>query len=127
MEVLCFTENEQQVRQLIHTYFVNGIEQGLDVISWLRCQINCSETDLENILSSCCRKIIPPNYREYLSSEHWRKISTLAKGLANHRCQMCGKVGEIHTHHKTYERLCMERLSDLIVVCKLCHKKSHNK
>lgn len=125
MGTICFTEEEQQIRSLIHQYFIKGSAQELDVTTWLLCQTNYNIEQLTKIMASCCKKIIPPNYTEYLKCDYWRKLSTLAKILANHHCQICGRAGEIHAHHKTYERLGMERLIDLIVVCRYCHKNIH--
>jgi 5-methylcytosine-specific restriction endonuclease McrA len=65
------------------------------------------------------------NYQEYLRSEHWITISAGAKARAGHLCQMCNKGGELHTHHRTYERLGNELPGDLIVLCKACHNKFH--
>jgi hypothetical protein len=67
------------------------------------------------------------NYKEYLKSEEWKKKSKKALIRANFRCQLCNKKDEIHIHHRTYENLGNEKESDLIALCKGCHKKFHSK
>lgn len=62
------------------------------------------------------------NYQEYLKTEHWIRISNEAKRLADYRCQVCNSDGELHAHHRTYERKGDELQSDIFVLCKRCHK-----
>jgi DNA-directed RNA polymerase subunit RPC12/RpoP len=66
------------------------------------------------------------NYKEYLQSDHWKNLSEETKRLAGYRCQVCNKGGELHTHHRTYERRGNEFQGDLIVLCAKCHKKFHS-
>lgn len=68
------------------------------------------------------------NYKQYLQSYDWRckKINKLEQ--VNYKCEQCGYDGVViplDVHHKTYERLGNERLSDLIVLCRTCHKAQH--
>lgn len=64
-------------------------------------------------------------YSEYLESEHWKEKRAKARERANGRCQICNGDGELHTHHRTYERIGHERDDDLIVLCKRCHELFH--
>lgn len=65
-------------------------------------------------------------YENYLKSQHWGKLRL--KVLENHPvCEKCGSDKILQIHHKTYDRLGDERLSDLQVLCQECHKKVHNK
>lgn len=74
-------------------------------------------------------------YREhYLSSNHWRFVRRDKIIKEKGRCAKCGKHsimfgGNLHfvdVHHLTYKRIWHERLSDLQVLCRDCHKKEHN-
>jgi choline dehydrogenase-like flavoprotein len=38
------------------------------------------------------------------------------------RCEGCGTTHSLELHHKTYERLSRELLSDLELLCKSCHE-----
>ncbi len=68
-----------------------------------------------------------PDYSAYLSSDVWKAKSRAAKERAGYRCGLCYcKDTELHTHHRTYERLGMENDADLIVLCCVCHAKFHN-
>lgn len=74
-------------------------------------------------------------YSEYLLTMAWavkREEKIAEAGLS---CQRCGlKYGDLkaegrlplNVHHLTYVRLGDELLSDLAVVCRLCHRQLHN-
>lgn len=66
-------------------------------------------------------------YRDYLKSQEWQLVSKQAKKRAGHRCQLCNASGELHTHHRTYDRLGDELDSDVIVLCSACHAHFHDK
>lgn len=65
-------------------------------------------------------------YKQYLQTEYWKNRSEQAKNKADHSCQLCCGTGELHVHHRTYERRGYERDSDLIVLCASCHAKFHD-
>jgi hypothetical protein len=44
--------------------------------------------------------------------------------LRGERCERCGYAHELQLHHKTYERLGRELISDLEVLCHQCHEKA---
>jgi len=45
------------------------------------------------------------------------------------KCELCGKKKNLHVHHTTYENHGLEHihLNDLMVLCKICHAKFHDK
>ena len=63
-------------------------------------------------------------YADYVRSPWWREIRKL-KLDQQPTCERCGFWDEINVHHKTYERLGNESLSDLEVLCKSCHGRHH--
>ncbi|CAK0770336.1 5-methylcytosine-specific restriction enzyme A [Gammaproteobacteria bacterium] len=66
------------------------------------------------------------NYHEYIQSDEWKAKAKIVKARAEWRCEICGRSGNYHTleaHHKTYEHLGNERLSDLQCLCSECHEK----
>ena len=65
-----------------------------------------------------------PEYREYLRSPEWKKKRLRVIRKAHHRCENCGGTYRLEVHHKTYERLGQERMSDLQCLCHDCHKKA---
>lgn len=70
------------------------------------------------------------NYKDYMQSQEWKNIRTDKLWQANFRCERCGYDGtgeSIDVHHKTYERLGNERLSDLEVLCRTCHRLEHGR
>ena len=60
-------------------------------------------------------------YQFYLQSNSWYRLASEAKRLAGYRCRVCNAAGELHAHHRTYERLGGELLDDITVLCKTCH------
>ena len=43
------------------------------------------------------------------------------------RCVVCYAQGDLQVHHRTYERIGYERLSDLTTLCADCHGMFHGK
>lgn len=60
-------------------------------------------------------------YTDYLQSPEWRAKREKALRFAGYRCQLCNSPKNLQVHHRTYERLGNERLSDLTVLCADCH------
>ena len=64
----------------------------------------------------------PPNYEKYIKSARWRNISEAMKKHANYTCARCKvRTPVLEVHHRKYDRLGKERMSDLEVLCKPCH------
>jgi hypothetical protein len=65
-------------------------------------------------------------YTNYINSARWRNIRTLMIKQAGGKCASCGAAGTpskpLEVHHKTYERLGRESMSDLDVLCRPCHE-----
>jgi hypothetical protein len=40
-------------------------------------------------------------------------------------CELCKSADRLNVHHKTYKRICRERITDLAVLCERCHTNSH--
>lgn len=67
-------------------------------------------------------------YSEFLKSAYWRSIATFLKDKAG-KCELCGAKTGLVVHHKTYLHHGDEihHPKDLIVLCRNCHKKEHEK
>lgn len=64
-------------------------------------------------------------YRDYLKSDAWKKSRAAARQRAGNRCEMCGGSPD-HVHHVKYPKnYSNDSLDNLIVLCELCHSKSH--
>lgn len=70
-------------------------------------------------------KFIP--YDEYLQTDHWKQTRQAALKRAKHKCQLCNSKDSLNVHHNNYDCLFHEKESDLIVLCKNCHSKFHDK
>lgn len=79
------------------------------------------------------RHINNMSYKDFLNTKYWHAVASYAKYRANHSCQLCGSTSvQLNVHHKTYERHGCEHktdvlYNDLIVLCKNCHSKFHDK
>lgn len=72
------------------------------------------------------RKEYIQKYHDYLRSEQWEAIRDVVIKDRNRKCERCGSKKNLQVHHKTYERIFNEDLSDLELLCRPCHKKEHN-
>lgn len=67
----------------------------------------------------------PSHYQVYLNSPGWRTTRNRALVRAHWRCSKCPAARGLEVHHLTYERLGLERDSDLEVLCATCHRGEH--
>ena len=63
--------------------------------------------------------------RVYLRTPEWRAKRDAAIACASDRCARCGSRGLLDVHHLTYERLGAEFGTDLLVLCRPCHRQEH--
>jgi 5-methylcytosine-specific restriction endonuclease McrA len=66
-------------------------------------------------------------YFEYIHSELWKSRSAECIRKAKYRCEECGNIGKLVTHHKNYQRLGNELPEDLQVLCPACHSQRHKR
>ena len=64
------------------------------------------------------------DYHEYLKSDRWQHLRRSVLRRDNELCICGAKATEVH--HKTYERLGNEPLSDLVSLCRNCHQNVHD-
>jgi hypothetical protein len=64
-------------------------------------------------------------YREYLKSPEWQRTKRqYRKSYLLQKCAICGDE-KVDLHHRTYNRLGFERLTDLIPLCREHHGEVH--
>lgn len=66
------------------------------------------------------------DYDAYLRSEHWQRMRRLVLSITEGRCRHCRRPAD-DVHHKTYERLGAERITDLVALCRRCHLRAHKR
>jgi len=62
----------------------------------------------------------------YLRSKHWRRLRVQVMLRAGYRCERKGCIAygdDLDVHHKTYERIGHELLTDLVYLCRPDHKR----
>lgn len=66
------------------------------------------------------------DYHVYMGSKRWRKRRRRYYATNPNRCFMCGSKEEVTLHHLNYERLGIEKDSDLMPLCWEHHEELHN-
>jgi 5-methylcytosine-specific restriction endonuclease McrA len=67
-------------------------------------------------------------YYKHLRSKEWAALRWLVIKARGRKCEDCGSTsGPFNLHHKTYVRLGHERLEDVRLLCRGCHKAKHPK
>lgn len=64
-------------------------------------------------------------YQEYLVSDKWKKIRQKALSQSQNKCQLCDSEEHLVVHHRRYDNIGHEDLSDLTVLCFDCHSFFH--
>lgn len=65
-------------------------------------------------------------YTDYLKSVLWKRFRSWAIEFYGRRCEFCGSENGLSVHHWTYKRLGRERIDDVGVYCRECHKLIHD-
>lgn len=65
------------------------------------------------------------SYKEYLRSDHWRRVRERYYQSKPKECWVCGATDGVTLHHQTYERLGEERMHDLVPLCGPHHDRFH--
>ena len=63
-------------------------------------------------------------YVAYLRSPQWRVLRLGALKRAGWRCERCPETQGLSVHHLHYRTFKRERLSDVQVLCRDCHKQA---
>ncbi len=66
-------------------------------------------------------------YAEYLKTQEWIRRRMVKLEISEYRCQLCNSSEDLNVHHRTYERLGCEKMGDLLVLCRDCHKLFHER
>lgn len=65
-------------------------------------------------------------FSEYRLTPEWRSRRNRVLLRAGNRCELCYTTGQLEVHHRTYDRYGEELLSDLIALCRRCHRRFHD-
>lgn len=72
------------------------------------------------------------SYSDFLKTPYWDGVRNYKLRRSGYKCELCSSNKTLNVHHKTYENHGLEHLrsianKDLIVLCKDCHYKFHDK
>ena len=64
-------------------------------------------------------------YHRYLKSSKWKGIrkEVIAERIL---CERCSSSESLQVHHKTYKNVFNEKMEDLELLCRKCHREEHN-
>lgn len=101
-----------------------------DLPSYARAELILDRSDVDYNKVTDYIKAMP--YQDFLQTLYWETISSYKKYKENYQCAICGGNKNLATHHRTYKRHGKEHIhqvikEDLIVLCKDCHSKFHDK
>jgi 5-methylcytosine-specific restriction endonuclease McrA len=65
------------------------------------------------------------DYQRYLQSDVWQTLRAQAIRRAHGHCLLCPRRSHLEVHHRTYVALGHERVEDLVVLCRECHRRHH--
>ena len=67
-------------------------------------------------------------YLKYLESSKWSEIRNKRLAIDNYKCAICGNLESLQVHHLIYPNILgTEHISDLVTLCKRCHKAIENR
>lgn len=72
----------------------------------------------------CLRELGCETYFDYLRTPHWRRLGRKYRASSLPQACICGETN-VELHHRTYERLGAEEISDLFPLCTKCHAMVH--
>jgi 5-methylcytosine-specific restriction endonuclease McrA len=62
-------------------------------------------------------------YNDYLLSPEWKSKREKVLVFWGHRCALCNSPIRVEVHHRTYDRMGQELMTDLIPLCDKCHER----
>ena len=80
--------------------------------------------DQESISDNRRFDLVEMTYREYLDSPEWHHIRSKMRDVFKH-CSICHSNKSLDVHHNNYPQRGSERMMDLSMLCRECHKKAH--
>lgn len=79
----------------------------------------------QKFIATALRELGFLSYREYLKSDHWRGVKDhYRQTRMPQTCVVC-RDPNIDLHHRSYKRLGVERMDDLVPLCRDHHEAAH--
>ena len=64
---------------------------------------------------------------DYYQSPPWKRKAADCRARAGYRCQLCASGDGLQCHHNTYQRFGHEKQTDLVCLCRKCHREYHDR
>ena len=115
-------EVEMDIYELDAVYEMNDLDY--DPLYWeMTFEFGRGLVKRDKVIASNWRSV----YLDYIASPVWKAKAFDAREAADNKCQLCNSPKYLQVHHRTYDRLGKEPISDLITLCSDCHSKFHDK
>ena len=82
---------------------------------------------LDDIEESLIHQYNSIPYKQYLTTSHWTRFKQATLLSANYSCKLCNRKDDLNVHHNNYDNRGCETFNDVIVLCRSCHSKFHDK
>jgi len=83
--------------------------------------------ELDDMEETLIHKYNSISYEKYLATSHWIRFRQASILNANYSCKLCNSKDDLNVHHNNYDNRGCETFNDVIVLCKSCHGKFHDK
>lgn len=70
-----------------------------------------------------CKTKRQMEYERYLQSQRWCTLARAVRMRAKGKCEICLRADGEQCAHLTYDRIFNELMTDLLWLCKNCHRK----
>lgn len=87
-----------------------------------------NEVDQKITLLEALRKEYDPediDFYQYIKTQAWEEMRQKVFRRDGFQCVVCKEAKNLNVHHITYDNLGAEKESDLVTLCRDCHKKVH--
>lgn len=125
------SEQDQLSKEVLNAFYEQKLKNQMEVFSDESNKIYQRFNALFDIISEKeADDLKNLKYSDFLQTKYWDVVRRQKMKRANFKCELCNSNGKsLNVHHKTYDNHGMEHryLEDLIVLCRKCHAKFHDK
>jgi hypothetical protein len=111
--------NRENAEEIVHRFLVSLRAAE----TWTRG--GRSDRESRNDEAGRPRRESPEWYAAYRRTDHWQELRTLAHEYYR-GCVLCGTFDGLDVHHRHYQTIGAEQMTDLSVLCNEHHRHSHS-
>ena len=117
-------ENEQEMKEYFEYFYPYLNFFNICFIKMRLLTKHCTDEEIKNRIRALSYK------EEFLHTIYWNHVRFLTLYEHGWKCLFCGTEDNLQIHHRTYKTHGLEhkrevQQKDLMIACKICHKKIH--